>query len=167
MLHLARQPRVTVDEIIARRAPEREAAKLTKETEALLAEGDDEDDLEAEMMADLEGELSDEDEFEGIGSSDDEEGLGSDEEAEIAKLENVVGAEDDDSDSEAKEGEQGAEVDDEENWLGLGKVSDDEKEDESASDDEGDSDEEEEEDDEDEQKEDTVKGEHHEPASSV
>ncbi|GAA5845564.1 hypothetical protein JCM3766R1_000783 [Sporobolomyces carnicolor] len=152
-------PRVTVDEIIARRAPEREAAKLTKETEALLAEGDDEDDLEAEMMADLEGELSDEDEFEGIGSSDDEEGLGSDEEAEIAKLENVAGAEDDDSDSEAKEGEQGAEVDDEENWLGLGKVSDDEKEDESASDDEGDSDEEEEEeDDEDEQEENTVKG---------
>ncbi|GAA5922859.1 DEAD/DEAH box helicase [Sporobolomyces koalae] len=116
-------PRVTVDEIIARRAPEREAAKATAEAEALLAEDDD---LEAEMMADLE---EDEEEFGGIGSSDDEEGLGSDEAP--SDLDNDNKDEDDnDAEEDAAEKQESVEVDDEDNWLGLGKVSDGEEEDE-------------------------------------
>ncbi|GAA5908090.1 DEAD/DEAH box helicase [Sporobolomyces salmoneus] len=138
-------PRVTIDEIIARRAPEREAAKLTKETEALLAEGDDDlddddSDLEAEMMAELGGEASededeedeeDEEEFAGIGSSDDEEGLDSEQEKEVEKIEGL-----DEDDESEEEKEKAAEAEEEEdNWLGLGKVSDDEKEDDEDQDD--------------------------------
>ncbi|GAA6059375.1 hypothetical protein JCM10212_003273 [Sporobolomyces blumeae] len=147
-------PRVTVDEIIARRAPEREAAKAMAEAEALLAE---EDDLEAEMMADLED--GEEEEFTGIGDSDDEEGFGSDEEAELGLDVEADDDENEDEDDEAEEdgegeGKQavekkavdGLEADDEENWLGLGKASDDEKaegdeDDENASEEEADDDE--------------------------
>ena len=124
---------MTVDEIIARRAPEREAMKATMEAEALLAEDDDE--LEAEMMAELQG--SEEEEFKGIGS-DAQDDEGSDDEEE---------EEEEDVELEKKEEEGNGEVvvDDEENWLGLGRVSDDEKEeDDDAQQDEKSSDEEEE-----------------------
>ncbi|GAA6013332.1 hypothetical protein JCM11491_006357 [Sporobolomyces phaffii] len=99
-------PRLTIDEIIQRRAPEREAAKATAEAQALLDQ--DDDDLEAEMMADLDGD----EEFAGIASDDD------DDEEDKEEEEEQVG--------EAETAQPGVEVDDEDNWLGLGKVSDDE-----------------------------------------
>ncbi|GAA5848671.1 hypothetical protein JCM5353_000245, partial [Sporobolomyces roseus] len=131
-------PRVTVDEIIARRAPEREAMKATLEAEALLAEEDDDEELEAEMMAELqgsEGEHEEEEEFKGIDSDDDQEDDGSDEEVE----KELVGTEKE-VENEQEKGE--VVVDDEENWLGLGRVSDDEKEEDGADEEEEESDDE-------------------------
>ncbi|GAA5828217.1 hypothetical protein JCM11251_002640 [Rhodosporidiobolus azoricus] len=115
-------PRVTVDEIIARRAPEREAAKAMKEAQALLDEVDDEeeDELEKEMLEELEG-LEDGDEEEGwggIGSGSDE-GEDEDEDSE----EDDEGSEGDSEDEPAEKmgaEEVAAEQEgDEENWLGL------------------------------------------------
>ncbi|GAA5861340.1 hypothetical protein JCM1840_005338 [Sporobolomyces johnsonii] len=110
-------PRVTVDEIIARRAPERAAAQAAAEAQALLDE--DDDDLEAEMMRELE----DGGELEGLGESDDDEGLGEDEEGDDQEDDDEEG-----SDGEKEEkGEQAGEASDEENWLGIGKASDGEE----------------------------------------
>lgn len=91
-------------------------------------------------MAELGGEASededeedeeDEEEFAGIGSSDDEEGLDSEQEKEVEKIEGL-----DEDDESEEEKEKAAEAEEEEdNWLGLGKVSDDEKEDDEDQDD--------------------------------
>lgn len=114
---------MTVDEIIARRAPEREN-KVKKRAERKAVEqvegGDDEaDELETEMMADLEDEFG--------GDSDDED-----------QAESAGSAEDDDDDDEEEEGVAGnGEIDadssvfgdatdDEEDWLGLGDDAEDE-----------------------------------------
>ncbi|GAA5972686.1 hypothetical protein JCM11641_002973 [Rhodosporidiobolus odoratus] len=126
-------PRVTVDEIIARRAPERAAKKAAAEAQALLDEDDDDellegsddedlggDELEAEMLKELEegewegiddgseGDEEDHDEDSGSDGSDEEE---ADEEgAKLGGEADIAGPE--------KQGEA------EENWLGLGEGSD-------------------------------------------
>ncbi|GAA5980897.1 hypothetical protein JCM10908_003908 [Rhodotorula pacifica] len=138
-------PRVTVDEIIARRGPERAAAKAAAEAQALLDDGDDDDlsadelneeddELEKEMLRDLEnGDLD----FEGLDEDDDDDNEEEDEEGD---------SEEDGDEDEAVEGEVavktrpvqisgGGDEEDEENWLGIGEKSDgeaseDEKEDE-------------------------------------
>ncbi|GAA6035936.1 hypothetical protein JCM8097_005174 [Rhodosporidiobolus ruineniae] len=120
-------PRVTVDEIIARRAPERAAKAAMAEAQALLDEDDDEDieldgdeeddELEAEMMKELE-----EGDWEGIdddseaGEEDEDEDDDEEEEEEERGAEEV-------EPKKAKEGEEG-----EENWLGIGEGSDAEAE---------------------------------------
>ncbi|BGP52702.1 hypothetical protein JCM8202_004771 [Rhodotorula sphaerocarpa] len=139
-------PRVTVDEIIARRGPERAAAKAAAEAEALLDEDDDEaegdssvdeldegedDELEQEMLRDLEnGDLD----FEGLDEADDDEdddedGSGSDED------------EDGDAEADGKDSVEeevavktrpvpaanAGDEEDEENWLGIGEKSDGEE----------------------------------------
>ncbi|GAA6020245.1 hypothetical protein JCM10207_004384 [Rhodosporidiobolus poonsookiae] len=124
-------PRVTVDEIIARRAPEREAKKAIASAQALLDESDDEllsgddddvldgedeladSELEAEMLKELE-----EGDFEGLddlsGGDDEDEDEDDEEEGES-----------DEEEEEEKEQKQGAEVEgEEENWLGIGEGSD-------------------------------------------
>ncbi|KPV78136.1 uncharacterized protein RHOBADRAFT_23094 [Rhodotorula graminis WP1] len=93
-------PRVTVDEIIARRAPERAAAKAAAEAQALLDDDDDDDELDAdddemadsdvekEMLAQLEGGeldfegIDDDSDASGDGESEGEGGEGSDDEQE-------------------------------------------------------------------------------------
>ncbi|GAA5997269.1 putative ATP-dependent RNA helicase [Rhodotorula paludigena] len=140
-------PRVTVDEIIARRAPEREAALAAAEAQALLDESDglggsdDEDDdgedlgddeLEAEMIRELEnGELD----FEGIDEDSDEEGAegadSEDEDDEAESDEEKADAETVAPKAPAKKAASAADVeDDEENWLGIGQKSDAEDDDE-------------------------------------
>ncbi|CEQ38808.1 SPOSA6832_00245 [Sporobolomyces salmonicolor] len=109
-------PRVTVDEIIARRAPERAAAQAAAEAQALLDEDDDE--LEAEMMRELE----DGGELEALGRSDGEDGLDSDEEGD----DDAEETEGNGGEAEEK-GEQSGDASDEENWLGIGKASDGEE----------------------------------------
>ncbi|GAA6046585.1 hypothetical protein JCM3770_006222 [Rhodotorula araucariae] len=150
-------PRLTVDEIIARRAPERAAARAAAEAQALLDEDDDEDDddddddemadseLEKEMLAELEGGELD---FEGIDADSDEvEGDDDDDESDDDEEED----EDADALEEAPkkavkkapeaakqdkvpqaEASQGDVVEDDENWLGLGEKSDGEDEDSAA-----------------------------------
>ncbi|GAA5949694.1 hypothetical protein JCM3765_002758 [Sporobolomyces pararoseus] len=131
-------PRLTVDEIIARRQPIRDQqAKLLQQSQDDSDE--QEDSLEAEMMKDLEQE----EEFKGINSDDDddEEGLASDEEEQIKQQLN------NDDSSKEEEGEE----EEEDNWLGLGKASDSENDD-------NDQDEEEQEEEEDDDEDTTVKG---------
>ncbi|GAA5907541.1 hypothetical protein JCM6882_004400, partial [Rhodosporidiobolus microsporus] len=142
-------PRVTVDEIIARRAPERDALRAAKEAQALLDEFDDEegDELEKEMMEELEG---DEDAWGGIGSGSGEENGSGEEEDEGSEADSE---EDDDEDEPAEkmdaeevaaEKEQAEEEEEEEegeeNWLKLGEKeegeegSEEEEEDDKAED---------------------------------
>lgn len=138
---------MTVDEIIARRGPERAAAKAAAEAQALLEEGDDEDmsadeldeeddQLEQEMLRDLEnGDLD----FEGLDEDDDDEG----EEEEEEEDEDASGGDDDDEEAEADgpavktrpvQAPSGGDEEDEEDWLGIrekdsdGEASDDDKE---------------------------------------
>lgn len=108
------QPRVTVDEIIARRAPERSAKTVARAARRAAqakeaADGDgeaEENDLELAMMEELGAELSEGDD------EDDEEDDESDEEGSdgpVSEPEDVV-------------------VDDDEDWLKLGQESDEEGE---------------------------------------
>ncbi|GAA5918437.1 hypothetical protein JCM1841_003965 [Sporobolomyces salmonicolor] len=119
-------PRVTVDEIIARRAPERAAAQAAAEAQALLDEDDDE--LEAEMMRELE----DGGELEALGRSDGEDGLDSDEEGD----DDAEETEGNGGETEEK-GEQSGDASDEENWLGIGKASDGEEDEDEDGDEKG------------------------------
>ncbi|GAA5960059.1 hypothetical protein JCM8115_004514 [Rhodotorula mucilaginosa] len=138
-------PRVTVDEIIARRGPERAAAKAAAEAQALLEEGDDEDEdmsadeldeeddqLEQEMLRDLEnGDLD----FEGLDEDDDDEEKEEEEDEDEDEDEDASDGDDDD-DVEAGESRDeadgpavktrpvqapsGEDEEDEEDWLGIG-----------------------------------------------
>ncbi|GAA5837176.1 hypothetical protein JCM9279_005608 [Rhodotorula babjevae] len=152
-------PRVTVDEIIARRAPERAAAKAAAEAQALLDDDDDDDDLELgsgddemadsdvekEMLAQLEGGELD---FEGIdddsdavsgGESEDEGGEGSDdeEEEEQSAAEDEVEAGEPAKAVKAAEAGKGGDVqDDDDNWLGIGEKSEGEEDEDEDEDDE-------------------------------
>ena len=121
---------MTVDEIIARRGPERAAAKAAAEAQALLKEGDDEDmsadeldeeddQLEQEMLRDLEnGDLD----FEGLDEDDD------DEEEEEQEDEDASDGDDVDEEAEADgpavktrpvQAPSGGDEEDEEDWLGI------------------------------------------------
>lgn len=151
------QPRVTVDEIIARRAPERAAAKAAAEAQALLddeddEEGSDDDDemadseIEKEMLAQLEdGELD----FEGIDDDSDEREGGSGDDEDESEDDGAGEGEGDEDEGSADEAEKPApkpkkadteaakvskaEVeDDEDNWLGLGEKSEGEEDEEAA-----------------------------------
>ncbi|KAK4705521.1 ATP-dependent RNA helicase DDX27, partial [Phenoliferia sp. Uapishka_3] len=102
-------PRVTVDEIIARRDPERTAKSAARALRRAAAEkeaageGGDEDELELEMLNELEGDNEDDDE-------DEDEEENSEEESEDEKVvEDVV-------------------RDDDEDWLKLDELSDGEEE---------------------------------------
>ncbi|TNY21649.1 P-loop containing nucleoside triphosphate hydrolase protein [Rhodotorula diobovata] len=150
-------PRVTVDEIIARRAPERAAAKAAAEAQALLddeddEEGSDDDDemadseIEKEMLAQLEdGELD----FEGIDDDSDEREGGSGDDEDESEDDGAGEGEGDEDEGSADEAEKPApkpkkadteaakvskaEVeDDEDNWLGLGEKSEGEEDEEAA-----------------------------------
>ncbi|BGP12480.1 hypothetical protein JCM10213_006952 [Rhodosporidiobolus nylandii] len=134
-------PRVTVDEIIARRAPERAAKAAAKEAQALLDEFSDElsgsedddddelalsdDELEAEMLAELEAGSEDGEEGEWGGIEGDEgEESGSEGDEEDAASE----AKEDGEGEKGQEGEK--EEEEEENWLELEKKEEGEDEDE-------------------------------------
>ncbi|BGP36419.1 nucleolar DEAD-box protein required for synthesis of 60S ribosomal subunit [Rhodotorula kratochvilovae] len=155
-------PRLTVDEIIARRAPERAAARAAAEAQALLDEDDDEDDddeemddseVEKEMLAALEGgeldfegidEDSDAAEGDGDDDDDDEEDSGDEEEEDEdevveapKKATKKAAKEAPKEDKAAQEAAAAkADVEDDENWLGLGEKSEGEEEEESAAEEE-------------------------------
>lgn len=99
---------MTVDQIIARRAPERSAKEIQRKQDraALRALDDGEDELETEMMAAVEGELDEDDQDSGDDSEDGEE------------------------DMEAKD--DGLEDGNEENWLRLGEISEGDEEEEDS-----------------------------------
>ncbi|GAA5856187.1 hypothetical protein JCM8547_000810 [Rhodosporidiobolus lusitaniae] len=134
-------PRVTVDEIIARRAPEREARAVIAEAQALLDESDglefgSEDEamegeegfdaeLEEEMMKELE-----EGDWEGIDEGSDAE---DDEEDEDEEEEDSV---DEEQKEEVEEKKAALAEQDEENWLGIGEKSAGEESDEDEEDEE-------------------------------
>ena len=117
-------PRMTVDQIIARRAPKRDAKEQRKAAKAAKAEaGEDEDEdnsadeLELEMMSDLEADLSAESEDD-IERPEGAKADGTDEEEE----------EEEDSEDDEEEEKEPVEVDDGENWLKLGEKSSGEEE---------------------------------------
>ena len=107
---MSRQPRVTIDEIIARRAPERDAKVIARaQRKAALDEEEPLDELETEMMEAVgAGQVDDEDE--------DDEDEDEDEEASIMQEKVVKG--------------DGLTEDTEEDWLRLGEVSEGEEDDE-------------------------------------
>lgn len=119
-----KQPRVTVDEIIARRAPLREAKQAVQEQVegSLDAEGDDDaNSLEEEMMAELAKEFGSEDESGTGGESDD----ASEQDGDEQEDDSVDGFEDDAAHSNSLAApndtmSQDLIGEDDEDWLGIG-----------------------------------------------
>ena len=115
-----RQPRVTIDEIIARRAPERQAKeKARAQHKSEVEEDSDEaDELENEMLADLEDEFGggseDDEELDGLGDDDDD-----DDDDEGVDEEDQSDAEETASNDDAASAIFGDEAEDGEDWLGL------------------------------------------------
>ncbi|GAA5898184.1 hypothetical protein JCM8208_000174 [Rhodotorula glutinis] len=140
-------PRVTVDEIIARRAPERAAAKAAAEAQAFLDDDDDDDDLEfgsdddemadsdveKEMIAQLEGGeldfegVDDDSDASGGDESEEEDGEGGDEEEQGSAMDEEDEVKAAEPAKTAASGKGGDVQDDEDNWLGIGEKSEGEE----------------------------------------